>query len=63
MGMKAIISLTQIMGQFFSARINPQVPPTMPRQSSMDKESTMHLTHRIAKNAMQRKPGGREMWL
>jgi hypothetical protein len=36
------------MGQFFSASFNPQLPPTTPRQSHMDKESTMHLTHRIA---------------
>ncbi len=35
-------------GSIFSARINPQVLPTTPRQSDIDKESTMHLTHRIA---------------
>lgn len=36
------------MGQFFSTRINPQVPPTTPWQSHMDKKFAMHLTHRIA---------------
>lgn len=48
MGMvKEITKLTQMMGQVFSIRINPQVFTTPCGQNHMDREFAMHPTQQV----------------